>query len=148
MARPSPWEVEVKAPAVLAVVLRICGIFMVLAFLAVFLPYDWMNQINGWLGLGTLPDLPIVDYLTRSLSAFYGMYGVLIVYLSRDVRRYLGVIGLLAWLGMVFACLVFGIDLLGGMPRYWAWSEGPFVFLVSAWTLWLVRRCRHQRHGD
>ncbi|HAA75417.1 TPA: hypothetical protein DCE37_09880 [Candidatus Latescibacteria bacterium] len=56
--------------------LRIIGTTSALAILAVVMPYEWMNAIHVWLGMGTLPTEPIVGYLARPLS------GVL-----RSIRR-------------------------------------------------------------
>ncbi len=41
---------------------------MLTALGAVVMPFDWMNVIHRQAGLGELPDVPIVGYLTRSIS--------------------------------------------------------------------------------
>lgn len=45
---------------------------MLTALVAVVMPYEWMNVIHRQAGLGELPHVPIVGYLTRSISALYG----------------------------------------------------------------------------
>ena len=47
-----------------------CGVMTLLALPAVFLPQAAMDAIHRSLGLGPLPEGPIVLYLARSLSAF------------------------------------------------------------------------------
>src|SRR4051794_12836969 len=83
--------------------LRITAVVLLPAAGAVVMPYAWMNAIHHALGLGTLPDAPLVAYLTRSLSALYAGLGVYCWILSGDVKRYRP---LLAWsvpLGFVFS---------------------------------------------
>ena len=39
---------------------------------------SWIAASHEWLGMGDYPDRPIVDYLARSLSLFYGLVGLLL----------------------------------------------------------------------
>ena len=55
----------------LKVLVRILGTGSATVAVFVVVPYAWMNAIHQWLGLGTLPDTPVVGYLARSTSAFY-----------------------------------------------------------------------------
>ncbi|MHC4716217.1 MAG: hypothetical protein ACYS5V_04550, partial [Planctomycetota bacterium] len=68
--------------------LRIGGGVSCLALPAAFLPLSWMDACHQRLGLGALPDGPIVPYLARSLSAFYAFFGGLCIVVSFDVRRH------------------------------------------------------------
>ena len=47
------------------------------------------EPIHRQVGLGELPQVPIVGYLTRSISALYALHGALLVFMAGDVRRYL-----------------------------------------------------------
>ena len=76
--------------------LRLCGVVMLTALAAVVMPYEWMNVIHRQTGLGELPHVPIVGYLTRSISALYAFHGALLVFLASDVRRYLPIVRFLA----------------------------------------------------
>jgi hypothetical protein len=69
---------------------------MLTALVAVVMPYDWMNAIHQRQGLGELPHVPIIGYLTRSISALYALHGALLVFLAGDVRRFLPVVRFLA----------------------------------------------------
>jgi hypothetical protein len=111
---------------------------MLAALPAAFLPYHWMDAIHQRAGLGQLPEVPIVGYLARSLSAFYAMHGALFVFLARDVRAYLPVIRFLAIAGIVFGAGVFWLDAAVGMPRAWTLAEGPYAVVLSAVLLWLA----------
>jgi hypothetical protein len=124
---------------VLVLLLRFSGGVMLLAFVAVFLPTGWMAATHRWLGLGEFPSSSLVDYLTRSASALYGIHGGLAVLLSRDVRRFAPVIVYVAWAGLAFGALMIGVDLAAGMPLYWILGEGPLIMAESALTLWLAR---------
>jgi len=104
------------------------------------MPYAWMNVIHQQAGLGELPHVPIVGYLTRSVSAFYALHGALLVFVAGDVRRHLHVVRFLAVAGAVFGAVMLGIDCAVGMPLPWTVAEGPSVLVLSAVILWLTGR--------
>lgn len=57
----------------LVLLLRLAGGITTIAFLAMLLPADWMAATHRWLGLGEFPRTAVVDYLTRSVAALYGL---------------------------------------------------------------------------
>jgi len=126
----------------LILLLRVSGGVMLLALFAVVLPTQWMAAMHRWLGLGEFPASPLVDYLTRSASALYAIYGGLMVLLARDVRRFAPVIVYLAVTGLAFGVVMIGVDFAAGMPRYWSVGEGPLVLVLSSVILWLARGIR------
>jgi hypothetical protein len=105
--------------------LRISGSVALLALVAVFMPYSWMNVIHQQLGLGELPNQPIVGYLARSTSAFYAFFGGLLWCLSFHLNRYRPVVHFLGAMVIVFGVIILIIDLREGMPLYWSLTEGP-----------------------
>ena len=123
----------------LEILLRVAGGVMLLAFGAVFLPSGWMAASHRNLGLGEFPASPLVDYLTRSISALYGIHGGLYLVIARDIRRYAGVLSYLASMNLVFGVLMVGIDLKAGMPWYWTLGEGPPVFAFGVLLLLMLR---------
>ena len=123
----------------LVVLLRVSGGVMLLALFAIVLPTEWMAATHRWLGLGEFPASPLVDYLTRSISALYAISGGLLVLLARDLRRFAPVIVYLAVTGLAFGVVMIGVDFAAGMPRYWSVSEGPLVLVLSSVILWLAR---------
>ena len=124
----------------ITIILRVLGCAAVCAIPAIFMPYAWMNAIHGYLGLGQLPDTPIVSYLARSLSMFYAMFGVISLYASSDVRRHRELVTLLAVMSILLGVTLFGIDYGSGMPTHWTIVEGPFTILIGVAILWLQRR--------
>jgi hypothetical protein len=76
------------ARSLLVFLLRLGGTMTVLAFPAMLLPPDWMAATHRWLGMGELPEAPVVDYLARSVSALYGFHGVLLFLIATDPARY------------------------------------------------------------
>ena len=113
----------------LKVLLRSFGGVSALAVFAFVMPRSWMGVVHEWLGMGTLPDQPIVEYLARSTSALCALYGGLLWVLATDVRRYARAItyqavALIA-LSTVGAC--FG--LWAGMPAWWMLGDA-----VSCWA--------------
>jgi hypothetical protein len=122
--------------------LRIVGSVAGLAVFAVVMPYCWMDAIHQWLGMGKLPDEPIVGYLARSTSAFYALLGGLLwtvsfrLHRNRLVLRYLGAAMVL------FGITLFGVDLVEGMPLFWKISEGPSNMVFGLVILWISHRIK------
>ena len=128
---------NMKPERLLNLILQINGGVMATALIAVFLSHDQMGAIHEWLGLGNFPEGIIVDYLARSLSAFYAIMGILYLVLARDIRAHASVITFMAWASICFGVgsIVIGLQL--GFPTWWTWGEGPFIILYGAAILWL-----------
>jgi hypothetical protein len=129
----------------LALLLRLAGTLMSLAFLAVVMPTDWMVATHAQLGLGELPRLAIVDYLTRSLSARYGFHGLLLLFVARDVVRYRGIVSFIGVTNIAFGLMMVAIDLHAGMPVMWTLSEGPPIAAFGVVLLHLNARVSDTR---
>ena len=115
----------------LVVVLRISAAGLMLAFLAVLLPVDWMAATHPRLGLGEFPRTPIVDYLTRSIAALYGFHGVFVWIVSSDPARYRVFVWFAAIMNVVFGAMMIAIDLHAGMPAIWTAIEGPSIIAMG-----------------
>jgi hypothetical protein len=115
----------------LIIILRLSGLMLITAFIAVFLPYENMASIHSQMGLGKLPPLPILDYLARSVSMFYSIHGVIVLYISFNLMRYLPFLKLLCYLGFIFGIALFIIDIKAQMPANWSLVEGPFIVLLN-----------------
>lgn len=126
-----------RATAVLKLLLRVIGGSSLLALIFVAVPESWMVAIHGWLGLGQLPDEPIVGYLARSTSAFYAIEGGLFWLLSFDLVRYRPVVRYLGAVTVLFGLALLLIDSLEGLPLSWTLWEGPFVMVFGLAVLWL-----------
>lgn len=109
----------------LVLTLRCLGGVDMLAFIAVVMPTAWIQWGHRWSGLGEFPEAPIASYLARSASAFYALHGLLVVYISFDVRRYWPLIRFFARLAVVHGVVMFAIDVAVGMPTWWTTVEGP-----------------------
>ena len=99
-----------------------------------------MVAIHAELGLGRLPDAPIVGYLARLTSAFYAIEGGLFWVVSFDVVRYRPLVRYLGATTTLFGVVLLGVDWLEGLPLSWTLWEGPFVCLFGLSTLWLSSR--------
>ncbi len=124
----------------LVILLWIAGLVMLLAFGAVFLPTEWMAISHRRLGLGDFPASPLVDYLTRSVSALYAIHGGLYLVIASDLRRYSGVLTYVACTNIVFGSLMVAIDLKAGLPWYWILGEGPPVAVFGLLLLLMLRK--------
>jgi hypothetical protein len=119
--------------------LRLIGTSSLLALIFVAAPYAWMDAIHAWLGMGRLPDEPVVGYLARSTSAFYALLGGLLWLVSFDLPRHRQVVIYLGVASISFGVVLLLIDSLEGMPLLWTVWEGPFVFVFGLALLFLGR---------
>jgi len=90
------------------ILLRFLGVSALFALVAVFMPGSWMAATHCWLGLGEMPTGPVVEYLARSVSAFYALFGALCLVVASDLERYRP---LVRFLGVTFP--VMGVVALG-----------------------------------
>jgi len=118
------------------------GGLMTIALVAVVMPTTWMAAVADWLEVGPLPRAPLVEYLTRSLSAIYAIFGALTIYLARHAGRYLDLVVFLGWLTLALGAILTILDFAIGMPPAWSWSEGPPTVLTGWVLIWLARRAR------
>ena len=125
-----------KAERALKFLLRYIGTMSLLALVAVFMPYQWMDATHRALGMGPLPAEPVVGYLARSLSLFYALLGGLLWVLSFDPRRYRVILRYLAGAFIFFGVVILGVDFVEGMPWFWKLAEGPVVIAFGALTFW------------
>ena len=119
----------------LKLLLRVIGTAALFAVFAVVMPYSWMDAIHRWLGMGELPDQPIVGYLARSTSAFYALLGGLLWVISFDVYRHRMVLRYIGVAVIVFGVALFAVDLLERMPLWWSLCEGPFNMAFGTYIL-------------
>ena len=135
-----------RADKVVVLLLRFLGVGSLLALVPVFMPFAWMAATHRWLGLGEMPAAPVVEYLARSLSAFYALVGALCLLVAADLDRYRPLVRSLgvafALLGLVFLF----IDLAAGMPWWWIAAEGPATVVVSA-VLFVLARTAYSKGG-
>ena len=123
----------------LALLLRFLGISALFAVGAVFMPLSWMIATHRWLGLGDMPTEPVVEYLARSLSAFYAISGGYCLLMASDVERYRPLIRYLGIAQMVLGVIVLGVDVSAGLPWWWSVGEGPFGVVVGGVMVYLAR---------
>jgi hypothetical protein len=126
----------------LAALLRLAGCVTAAAFLAIFLPVEWMASTHRWLGLGEFPRAPVVDYLARSVAALYGFHGVLLLIISGDPIRYRAIVSYVAVMNILFGLIVLAIDIHAGMPLAWTVVEGPPILLFGMVLTLLNRSAR------
>jgi hypothetical protein len=123
----------------LVILLRILGVTALFALVAVFMPLSWMAATHRWLGLGEMPTAPIVEYLARSLSAFYALVGALCLMVAADLERYQPLVRFLGLAIVLMSVVVLGVDLAVGMPWWWSASEGPGGVVLGTLMFILAR---------
>jgi hypothetical protein len=124
----------------LVFLLRGTGIAMMTALVFCVCPFAWMDSIHKAMGLGPLPDAPIVNYLTRSLSGMYAYLGMMLWFLAGDIRRHRGTLAFLSITGLLFSIGMIFLDSAAGMPWFWTAAEGPMTILLCAVLLYLLGR--------
>ncbi len=120
--------------------LRIIGGSICLALFPIFFPLSLMATIHERLGLGTIPEQPIFEYLARSLSAMYFAHGLIVLAISTDVRRYQPLVGVIGGINLVLGVVLLMTDLWAPMPSYWTILEGPPIVAVGGCLLWIWRQ--------
>ncbi len=128
-----------NAHSVLVFLLRLGGTMTLLAFPAMLLPDESMAAVHRWLGMGELPQAPVVGYLARSVSALYGFHGALLFLIASDPVRYRPFVVYVGWMNVAFGMMLLLIDLHAGMPGWWTALEGPVVLILGVVILWLSR---------
>jgi hypothetical protein len=98
-----------------------------------------MDAVHRAVGMGPMPRGPLVEYLTRSLSALYVTWAPVLWVLSSDVRRYLPLVRLSAWIRVVLGVGLLVLDIAVGMPLPWILAEGPTVLVLSLVLFALTR---------
>jgi len=118
-------------------VLRIAGAFEMLAFIAVVMPRSWMEISHAWLGLGEMPNGPVLMFMIRQASYTYGVHGVSLWVIAANVERFrlLVIFNSIAFL--VAAPVFFWIDQSSGMPLWWAIGDAIGCGGFGAVLLWL-----------
>ena len=124
--------------------LRLVGTVAGLAVFCVAMPYAWMDATHRFLGMGALPDAPIVGYLARSTSAFYAMLGGLFWVMSCDLSRYRPLLRYVGLAIMLLGVALTVIDHLEGLPLFWQAGEGPFDAAIGAVILFLARSVKEK----
>ena len=122
----------------LVLLLRLDGIIMFSALFPSIMPMAWMQETHRYLGMGDLPEGPIIGYLTRSLALMYAMHGAVVLFLSLDVRRFLPVVKFVAVLTILFGVGMTVLDILVRMPWFWTACEGPVLCVLYGVVFWLT----------
>jgi hypothetical protein len=128
-----------KADKALVILLRFVGVGALFALVAVFMPSAWMAATHRWLGLGEMPTAPVVEYLARSLSAFYALVGALCLVVAADLERYRPLVRFRGVASALMSLVLLGVDLAAGMPWWWSASEGPGGVVFGALLVVLAR---------
>src|SRR6516162_3905344 len=100
-----------KSDKVLAIILRCSGVVSLFALVAVVMPFSWMVVTHRSLGLGEMPDGPVVEYLARSVSAFYALFGALFLLVASDLERYRPVVRFLGVALALVGFILLGVDI-------------------------------------
>ena len=68
--------------------LRYAGAVEILAFIAVVMPWSWMEVTHAALGLGEMSHGPLLIFMIRQASYTYGVHGLSLWLIATDVERF------------------------------------------------------------
>lgn len=120
-------------------ILYAIGVGDLLAVSAAFLPDAALTRAHEALGIGALPDAPIVGYLARSASLMYALHGAVVIYVARSLRQHWDFVRFLAVIAYVHGLLIIVVDCIEALPLWWIVGEGAF-YLASATLILLLQR--------
>jgi hypothetical protein len=124
----------------LVILLRyVLGLPGLLALVAVFMPVSWLAAAHRCLGLGEMPHGPVFEYLARSLSAMYAMFGAVCLLAATDLERYRPMARLLGVAFGLLGLVLVGVDVAAGLPWWWIALEGPRGVGLGALIYFLAR---------
>ncbi len=103
--------------------LRVMGAVEVLAFFAVVMPRSWMEASHAWLGMGAMPEGAVLMFMIRQASYVYGMHGVSLFVIARDVERFRPLVVFNGVTFLLAAPVFFLIDYTTGMPWFWTAAD-------------------------
>jgi hypothetical protein len=119
------------ASKILSRLMTIVGLGLMLAFVFLVMPTKALSSIHEWLGLGVFPDQEIAVYLARSTSLLYGVHGVVMFVIGRNLAKYIALAWMIGWLHIAIGLVMLLIDLSAGMPWWWTAFEGLPVALTG-----------------
>lgn len=121
----------------LAWLLRLAGAVEILAFIAVVMPRSWMEISHAWVGLGEMPNAPVLMFLIRQASYVYGAHGISLFVLASNVERFRPLIILNGITFLIAGPVFFVIDYTSGMPWWWTVADPLSCMFFGAAVLWL-----------
>ncbi len=119
--------------------LRIVGTVSGSAALCAVMPLRAMDTVHRALGMGPLPNGPVVEYLARSTSAFYALLGALLWIISLDLPRYRPLVLLIGLAFVALGALLLWTDIKAELPWFWQIAEGPFDAFFGVILFWAGR---------
>jgi hypothetical protein len=69
-----------------------------------------------------MPDGPVAEYLARSVSVFYALFGAFFLVVASDPKRYRPVVRFLGAALALEGVILLGVDVGAGMP-WWGWER-------------------------
>ena len=129
--------------------LRLAGATEILAFIAVVMPRSWMEFSHTGMGMGELPDAPVLMFMIRQASYTYGIHGLSLWLLASDVERFRPFVVFNGWAFLIAGPVFFLIDIYSGMPWWWTIADPFSCSFFGAALLWLSRGTKesHGSHG-
>jgi hypothetical protein len=120
--------------------LRLAGATEILAFISVVMPRSWMEIAHEGLGMGTMPEGPLVMFMIRQASYAYGMHGVSLWILASDVVRFRPLIVFNGAAFLLAGPVFFLIDYTTGVPFWWTIFDSLACGATGVLLLLLARR--------
>ena len=117
--------------------LRLAGAVEIVAFISVVMPRSWMEISHEWLGMGAMPDGPLVMFMIRQASYAYGMHGISLWLIASDVDRFRPLVIFNGIAFLLAAPVFFLIDYTSGVPFWWTIGDTLACAFFGSALLWL-----------
>jgi hypothetical protein len=136
------------AQTVLVLLLRVSGVMMLTAVVAVFMPIEWMDWCHRKMGLGPFPEAPVAEYLARLASAVYTLIGVQLMVLATNVRKYAAMTRVTVG-GIAAIAAVMGVlSVMAGMPWWWAVGDAATAIPLAVVVFYLQAQLPRADQSD
>jgi hypothetical protein len=111
--------------------LRLLAIIQMLTFAVVLMPLEWIASWHAWLGVGVMPDDPVLRYVIRGAALAQAAIGVLLWVIATDVVRFRPLVVATATIYLIGAPAYYWIDATAGMPHFWCIFDCAFCFFTG-----------------
>ena len=111
-----------------------------MAWFAAVMPIQWMNWWHQLLEMGDMPKGPLIEYLARATGGLCGVYGLVLMWISLDVPRYIGLLRLITYSvsGLAIICCLLMWN--SGLPAWWLLGDLAANLAVSIGVFFGTRR--------
>lgn len=100
------------------------------------LPGIAFEKLSWLTGYGKPPLVPLTIYLAGNAGFVFVALGILVWFISRDLKRYQPLVRVLAWIMILAFPAYISIDIQCGLPWWWILIDSVGCLLIGLTLLW------------